>query len=204
MEVIKRARGCILGHMIADALGAAIEGFPPSEIRALAQKMWGSNYIQNYIPAVHMGTFVPAGEPGTYREATNEGDVNFVPTGPPCSDGVRQQCVRLGMYTDDTNACLAVGWAIAERGHVDSYDCARRWTSILREIVHCSVIRWIASTGAPSSAETTKPFVACRQRPNELCAPRLRGSHPSRPACSRTAFLATSFGLFLEFYGSAF
>lgn len=123
----------MLGLMVGDALGAAVEGFPQMEIRALAQERWGTNTIEDFILAVHMGTFVSAGEPGMYRPATDERDQNFVPTGPPSNARVADQCARCCMYTDDTNACLALAASIAECGKVDATHAAQSYAKFFRD-----------------------------------------------------------------------
>lgn len=48
-----RARGCILGLMVGDALGASVEGWTPEDISTLAQERWGSPLIRDFIDAVH-------------------------------------------------------------------------------------------------------------------------------------------------------
>lgn len=129
----ERARGSILGLMIGDALGAAVEGFPQSEIRQLAQTAWGSVHVEGFMQAVHMGTYVPGNQPGTYRPATAVEDVNFVPQGPPSNKNVEKVCARFGMYTDDTNAALALASSIVECGHVDHEHCARCCAEFFRD-----------------------------------------------------------------------
>lgn len=123
----------MLGLMVGDALGAAVEGFPPNEIRNLARDRWGCDVVQGYVLAVPMGTFVPAGEPGKYRAATQVKDCNFVPTGPPRNEAVASQCARIGMYTDDTNAALALASSIVDRGSVDPSHAARRCAEFFRD-----------------------------------------------------------------------
>jgi len=118
MNLVKRARGCAIGHMVADALGAGVEGMSPSKIRALAQATWSQDFVQDHILAVPMGTFTSAGQPGTYRPANGVNDSSFVKTGPPSNENVAKQCARKGCYTDDTNACLALGSSIVECGKV--------------------------------------------------------------------------------------
>lgn len=132
-EIVVRARGCLLGLMVGDALGAPVEGFPQSEIRGLARAKWGSDRVQGFIEAVPMGTFVSAGEPGQYRPATRVQDSNFVPTGPPSNDNVRQQCARYGMYTDDTNAALAVAASIVACGSAQAEHAARSCAEFFRD-----------------------------------------------------------------------
>lgn len=124
----------MLGLMVGDALGAAVEGFPQEEIRRLAKQKWGTTTVEGFLPAVHMGTFVPvAGELGTYRPATQVKDVNFVPTGPPSNERTAGQCARCGMYTDDTNASLALAASIAEHGRADAAHAARSCAMFFRD-----------------------------------------------------------------------
>jgi len=131
--LLKRARGCMLGLMVGDALGAAVEGFPRKEIRLLARERWGGDAVEGFIPAVHMGTFVPGPEPGTYRPAVRVADMNFVPTGPPQNENTARHCARTGMYTDDTNAALALASSLAERGRADAAHAARRCAEFFRD-----------------------------------------------------------------------
>lgn len=128
-----RARGCLLGQMVGDALGAAVEGYPQEEIRSLSRRTWGTDLVQGFLEAVPMGTFVPGSEPGMYRAATGIRDSNFVPTGPPANENVRKQCARFGMYTDDTNAALALAASISEVGHVDAEHAARKCAEFFRD-----------------------------------------------------------------------
>mmetsp|Transcript_117965 Transcript_117965/g.334536 ORF Transcript_117965/g.334536 Transcript_117965/m.334536 type:complete len:371 (+) Transcript_117965:3-1115(+) len=115
----------MLGLMAGDALGAAFEGFPQEEIRSIARRTWGGDLVEGFISAVPMGTFVPDKEPGTYRPAVNVRDVNYVPAGPPSNDNVAKHCARRGMYTDDTNACLALASSILACGRADAEHAAR-------------------------------------------------------------------------------
>lgn len=133
MDLKSKARGCMLGLMLGDALGAAFEGFPPSEIRALAKQTWGAELVQGFLEAVHMGTFVPGHEPGSYRPATGVRDTNFVPTGPPSNESVRRACARLGMYTDDTTAALALASSIVECGRAEAAHAARSCAELFRD-----------------------------------------------------------------------
>jgi ADP-ribosylglycohydrolase len=119
--------------MVGDALGAAVEGWPQSEIRALAQHTWRSEYIEGFVEAVPMGTFVPAGEPGIYRPAREVKDHQFVPPGPPRNENTRKHCARFGMYTDDTNAALALASSIMDVGCVDAEHAARRNAEFFRD-----------------------------------------------------------------------
>eukprot|EP00427_Karlodinium_veneficum_P066144 CAMPEP_0169318090 /NCGR_PEP_ID=MMETSP1017-20121227/7095_1 /TAXON_ID=342587 /ORGANISM="Karlodinium micrum, Strain CCMP2283" /LENGTH=400 /DNA_ID=CAMNT_0009412331 /DNA_START=78 /DNA_END=1281 /DNA_ORIENTATION=- len=122
--VVRRARGCMMGLMIGDALGAAVEGMSPICIQQMARQLFQSDLIEDYILAVPMGTYVPADEPGTYREGRGANDNKFVNTGPTTNPDLLKQCARKGMYTDDTNACLAVGMSIAECCSVDAVHVA--------------------------------------------------------------------------------
>jgi poly(ADP-ribose) glycohydrolase ARH3 len=122
----------MLGLMVGDALGASCEGFPTEEIRKLAQDKWKSDFIQGYIPAVHMGTYVPAGQPGKYKPALEVNDQNFVPTGPPSNENVARECARYGMYTDDTNTCLALASSLAACGRIDAAHAAKSYAHFWR------------------------------------------------------------------------
>lgn len=119
--------------MVGDALGMPVEGFEQSEIRQIAQARWGTDLFQDFIPAVPMGTFVPGAQPGVYRAATKVSDGNFVPTGPTSNKRVAEQCARTAMYTDDTNAALALASSISECGRVDSEHAARRCAEFFRD-----------------------------------------------------------------------
>lgn len=132
INIESRARGCLLGLMVGDALGAAVEGFPTEEIRLLCENKWGTSLVQGFVRAVHMGTYVSAGEPCQYRPATGLRDTCFVPSGPPSNPSVEQQCSRFGMYTDDTNACLAVGMSIVQHGFADAQSVANSCASLFK------------------------------------------------------------------------
>merc|ERR1712183_682433 len=112
--------------MVGDALGAAVEGWPPDEIAKICKSRFDSNVMEDFILAVPMGTFVPGSEPATYRPAIGVKDDNFVSPGPPRNAEVERQCARLGMYTDDTNSCLAVAASLTELGRADAAAIARR------------------------------------------------------------------------------
>ncbi|KAK3245230.1 hypothetical protein CYMTET_45191 [Cymbomonas tetramitiformis] len=116
----RRAKGCALGLMLGDSLGAGCEGWPAEEIQRFAQDTWNSNKIEGFFEAVHMGTFVSAGQPGQYRPATELEESSFVPTGPPSNEAVAKQCARRAMYTDDTNQALALAASILENDGVDA------------------------------------------------------------------------------------
>mmetsp|Transcript_44271 Transcript_44271/g.90369 ORF Transcript_44271/g.90369 Transcript_44271/m.90369 type:complete len:387 (+) Transcript_44271:235-1395(+) len=135
-ELQGRARGCALGHMVGDALGAAVEGWPTEAIRELARERCGGPLLDKFILAVPMGTFVPANEPAQYRPAREILDTSFVPSGPPRSQAVAEQCARIGMYTDDTNAALAVGSSLAECRRVDAQHVATRSAEFFRDNEH--------------------------------------------------------------------
>lgn len=134
--MLSRARGCVLGHMIGDALGAAVEGFQQCEIRQFAQSVWSTDLIQDHVLAIPMGTFVSAGQPGKYRSAIGVDDNTYVPHGPVTvntSPALAEQCGRKGMYTDDTNTALALASSIAECGKVHPEHCARRYAQFFRD-----------------------------------------------------------------------
>ena len=128
-----RARGCMLGLMVGDALGAAFEGFPADEIKEIAMRTWNSARVEGYIPAVHMATYVSAGEPGLYRAARPLEEAGFVATGPPRTEAVMKQCARVGMYTDDTNSALALAASIVENKCVDSGHAALNYAKFWLE-----------------------------------------------------------------------
>mmetsp|Transcript_118150 Transcript_118150/g.229701 ORF Transcript_118150/g.229701 Transcript_118150/m.229701 type:complete len:419 (-) Transcript_118150:222-1478(-) len=134
--MVSCARGCMLGLMVGDALGAAVEGFDRTDIRSLAQKTWGTDLIQDFLPAVPMGTFVAGREPATYRPAMGVDDMNFVPAGPTQNPAVAKQCVRTGMYTDDTNACLAVAASIVACKQIDAVECAKSCARMFNDNEH--------------------------------------------------------------------
>eukprot|EP00966_Prymnesium_polylepis_P317879 7343218-Prymnesium_polylepis.1 len=127
MDMEARSRGCLLGVMIGDALGAGVEGWPPGDIEALARELWGSSLIQAFFPAVHMASYVSAGQPGAYREARPFDHAGFVPTGPPSSDAVAQQRARCGMFTDDTETSLALAASLVAHGGIVAKSAARAY-----------------------------------------------------------------------------
>ena len=127
IDLADRARGCVLGLMVGDALGAGVEGWPADEIEKLCQERWQSNFVEGYFPAVHMATHVSAGEPGQYREARWMENASFVPVGPPRTDATAAQCAREGMYTDDSTASLALAASLVEHGRIDANAAARKY-----------------------------------------------------------------------------
>lgn len=127
IDLANRARGCVLGLMVGDALGAGVEGWPADEIEKLCQERWQSNFVEAYFPAVHMATHVSAGEPGQYREARWMENGSFVPVGPPRTDATAAQCAREGMYTDDSTASLALAASLVEHGRIDANAAARKY-----------------------------------------------------------------------------
>ncbi|KAL5518287.1 hypothetical protein EMCRGX_G003992 [Ephydatia muelleri] len=133
LTLAQRGRGCALGHMVGDALGAAFEGLGQSDVRSLARFTWGSDLVQDHLLAVPMGTFTAGDEPGVYRSASRVSDANFVPTGPPRTENTAKHCARIGMYTDDTNSCLALGSSILECGRVDALHAARQYAVFFRD-----------------------------------------------------------------------
>jgi ADP-ribosylglycohydrolase len=132
-QLLARAHGCALGHALGDALGAAVEGFPTDVVRQVAAEHCSGPLLDRFILHVPMGTFVSAGQPGQYRPATEVADTSFVPTGPPMNAAVAEQCARLGCYTDDTNAALAVGSSIRDCGRVDAQHVAQRCAEFVRD-----------------------------------------------------------------------
>lgn len=122
-----------MGLMLGDALGMAFEGQDRAVIRKFSQERWGHELVQDFVPAVPMGTFVPAGEPGKYRPAREVRDSNFVGTGPTSNPHLLAQCVRVGMYTDDTNACLGLASSIVEFGRADAVHAARSIAELFRD-----------------------------------------------------------------------
>eukprot|EP00731_Ephydatia_muelleri_P003752 Em0001g3752a len=114
-------------------LGAAFEGLGQSDVRSLARLTWGSDLVQDHLLAVPMGTFTAGDEPGVYRSASRVSDANFVPTGPPRTENTAKHCARIGMYTDDTNSCLALGSSILECGRVDALHAARQYAVFFRD-----------------------------------------------------------------------
>ena len=142
---VSRARGCMLGLMVGDALGAGVEGWPADEIERLAQDRWQSRLVEDFFVACHMASFVFAGEPGLYRAAKPFETGSFVPTGPPRSDAIASQCGRCGMYTDDTNACLALAKSIVDNGQLDGDAAAASYAYFW---LHSEVVR-----GCPPTAQ---------------------------------------------------
>jgi hypothetical protein len=67
ISLVDKAQGCFLGLLVGDALGTAVEGFPPSEISSLAQSVHPNcQFITDYIPAIQMGSVTPLGNIGQY------------------------------------------------------------------------------------------------------------------------------------------
>lgn len=131
--LVSSARGCMLGLMIGDALGAGVEGWPSEDIEKLSHERWGTSLVQDFFSAVHMASYVSAGEPGMYREARPFENSGFVPTGPPSNHAVARQCARHGMFTDDSETSLALASSLVECGGVDAAAIAkgyaRAWQS---------------------------------------------------------------------------
>lgn len=137
LSLVDKARGCLLGLMVGDALGAGVEGWPSSEIKAFAQARWKQDLVCEYFPAVHMGTYVRGKEPGTYQVAleANSGS-NFVPTGPSANENTAKACHRYGTYTDDTNTSLALAASLVEKKALDGAHVARKYAEFWREGDH--------------------------------------------------------------------
>jgi len=161
--LVSCARGCMLGLMVGDALGAAVEGFDRTEIRSLAQETWGTDTIQDFIPAVPMGTFVPDKEPATYRPAVAVHDMNFVAAGPTQNPDVAKQCARTGMYTDDTNACLGVAASIVACNRIDAVECAKSCARMFSDNEHFR--------GCPPTAKRVMQATLEGVSPNETGLP---------------------------------
>ena len=84
--LLDKAQGCVLGLMCGDALGAAVEGFDRHEILKVAQEHCnGDAELRDFIPAVHMGSFVANPDPDLINAppvpARSVTDVRFLPTG---------------------------------------------------------------------------------------------------------------------------
>ncbi|CAE7316565.1 Tbl3 [Symbiodinium sp. CCMP2456] len=133
-----RARGCMLGIMVGDALGAAFEGYSQERIRKLAQGEWRTPLVQGFIRAVHMGTYISTGKTlqGPFQLARGVDDMAFVPPGIELPQEVLDQCGRIGMYTDDTCACLAVAGSLVECGKADAGHVARSCAEFFRDNEH--------------------------------------------------------------------
>lgn len=60
-KLVSKAQGCFMGLLVGDALGAAVEGFPPYEISELASSVNPNKgqFITHYIPAIQMGSVTP-------------------------------------------------------------------------------------------------------------------------------------------------
>jgi len=123
--VCQKACGCAAGLMVGDSLGAGFEGMDPEEIGSICKRTWGSDVVMDYISAVHMGTYVPGENPGTYREARGVNDMMFVPCGPPSNSNTSTRCARFAQYTDDTCACLAIGMSLVQFGRADASHAAK-------------------------------------------------------------------------------
>lgn len=133
-----RARGCMLGIMVGDALGAAFEGYSQERIRKLAQGEWQTPLVQGFVRAVHMGTYISTGTTlqGPFQLARGVDDMAFVPPGPELPEEVLDQCGRIGMYTDDACACLAVAGSLVECGRADAGHVARSCAEFFRDNEH--------------------------------------------------------------------
>ncbi len=87
-ELVDKCRGCMLGILIGDALGATVEGFPSAEIATLAaangcgHSEGGFPLLDRYIKSIHMGTVTPLRTEIGYRWANEVHDENFVSQGP--------------------------------------------------------------------------------------------------------------------------
>ncbi|CAE7241646.1 ADPRS [Symbiodinium natans] len=133
-----RARGCMLGIMVGDALGAAFEGRSRELIRQFAQQEWRTTLVQGFVRAVHMGTYTSMSGTfkGPFQVARGVDDMAFLPPGMDLPMDVLDQCGRQGMYTDDTCACLAVAGSLVECSKVDAAHVARRCAEFFRDNEH--------------------------------------------------------------------
>ena len=133
-----RARGCMLGLMVGDALGAAFEGLSRDRVRKLAEQEWGTPLVQGFVRAVHMGTYVSTSGTlqGPFREARGVDDMAFLPPGCDLPHEVLAQCGREGMYTDDACSCLAVAASLVARGTVDAAHVARTCAELFHDNEH--------------------------------------------------------------------
>lgn len=101
-----KSRGCMLGILIGDALGAAVEGFPPAEIAELASSngcntpAGGHPLLDRYLPAIHMGTVTPLRTDIGYRWASEVADENFVSQGPSTNPALAP-FLRAGNWNTD-------------------------------------------------------------------------------------------------------
>lgn len=96
-DLASRARATIVGLIVGDILGAAVEGWSPDHIAAA----FGPAGPPDFVRALHMG--MPEGFVGPSDSPT----------------------ARHGMYTDDSCATLCVAEAIVELGRVDCAAIAR-------------------------------------------------------------------------------
>lgn len=64
-----KAQGCMMGLLVGDALGTAVEGFPPEDISHLASSFNEnqSQFITHYIPAIQMGSVTPLRKLSMYQ-----------------------------------------------------------------------------------------------------------------------------------------
>ena len=123
--------------MVADALGAAVEGWGHEEIRELAVSQgWTDGLLSGYILAVHMGTYVAGHEPATYLPAIAVRSGSYVPTGPPTTAAVADQCARKGCYTDDSNSALALASHLAEEAGLSAAGVAMKYSDFFFKGAH--------------------------------------------------------------------
>lgn len=110
-----KAQGCMMGLLVGDALGTAVEGFPPEDISHLASSFNEnqSQFITHYIPAIQMGSVTPLRTEIGYRWATEVTDETFVSPGPHPNPQLAN-FLRYGNYSDDGNSCIALAESLLE------------------------------------------------------------------------------------------
>lgn len=126
----ERAQGAMLGLLIGDALGAAVEGWPASEIRRFSEKTFGGHFVTGYVPAIHMGTVVGLKDRIGYKWASEVEDMNFVGTGPN-SNPALEPYLRCGNYTDDGNTAIALAASLVECQKLDGAATAKKICRVL-------------------------------------------------------------------------
>mmetsp|Transcript_43497 Transcript_43497/g.114758 ORF Transcript_43497/g.114758 Transcript_43497/m.114758 type:complete len:670 (-) Transcript_43497:250-2259(-) len=107
------AVGCLIGGMVGDVLGAGVEGWSQSRIRKYADthpSTTGKDGLRDFFPCVHMGQ-------STYVGPPKDSDTGLA---------------RYGMYTDDTNAALALASSLVDMAGLDGQHAARRYGEVFK------------------------------------------------------------------------